>query len=407
MFSTKECTVINWSKNGDVQGVTLRTLGKAVLVLSAVERKHSSGEMLAERLQDVYDEIAPHRDTHVILSGHIKRGAYLDIKLPNLSEAELERMLEFELARRVPFPIEDLVWLHEVVADTIDSTGRVTVRVFIAPESDWNEIISHLRVSGVKADMFIPTFMSELGNRTCYLPSINEDFLFAAPGTGGLRSFIVSSEFKCSVGSAIDRIEPGEFETVIEQGAFAPALMCGVHILEHPVKIHNPLMTFPPDILPQRLRAVRFALLALLVVTFTLIGAFSIQVYRGNSARMWALEDELSFVQRRIKKLQQDKMRANAVINKIESVSQPYHGDHNLIGHLAELTQALPNEMRLTNLSQREKEFDLAIVTESYSEAALENLEKNPEFEVMSVRKRTLRGVTAVDVTLNIKEETQ
>ena len=403
MFSTKECAVLSWSRNGDTQGVILELSGQAICLKTATQLKYADGKPLSRSIQHIYSQLDSSRDTQVILTGHINRGVYLEFRVPKISDAELLSLLGFELANRLPFAIDELVWSYEVISKNTHDSANVLVRVYAVPKSDWEGILSELKLSGIKADMFLPTFMSEFGDNLCYLPSINSEFAFAQSNQSGIHSFIISSDDVIKQFDVLKDVDSQRLLVKFSEDEFRPGIMCGVHVLKRLGKIHHSLMNLPYDMLPKRLRTVRALLLILLFLTTLLVSSFAARVYRGNSALMWALHDEISFVQRRIEKLTTKKQLEDTIGMKIVTIKNQAFAGPDLLDNLISLTDALPNEMRLSHFTLRDNNIDLTIVSSLYSDTAINNLKLDPHFEVEGVRKTTKRGVSTVNVKLSIR----
>jgi len=406
MFTTNDYTILSWTRSLDVFGVVMQERGERLAVTAITESQNNEDDLLAESLKKCYRELSPSKDSLVVLSGHIDQGIYLELKLPNLKSVDIDQLLEFELARRIPFDVEDLVWCHEVVDGTFDEkTGKVTFRVFAVPAENWTSMISKLQLSGVKADLFMPVFMSATGDREHYLPTMIGDFSLSATNEHGIREFEYTFNPSNGVPDISSLIEDNEYYQNVNNPRFIPALLCGSYIMKKRVKHTNSQLELPKAMKPQRLRNANRAFWSSFVLVSILVISAGARVYLGNSSRLRALKNEQNHVSERLDKLDKNEKKNVHVNSLIEKIGGEDLGEHDLIIFLGELTRLLPNSMRLSRFNMRNSSIEISIIYDNSCDAVIQAIRANPHFDVLSVRKSSVRNVTSANVKLGIVKD--
>jgi len=297
---------------------------------------------------------------------------------------------------QLPYPVDKLVWTYEAKPDSADDAGKNIVRVYAAPEEDWQNVLSELKQSEVLADYFLPVFMSDVED--CSLPTICGGFEFVS--SEGLHSF-VAVDTTASGSSRACSIELGKFSQTIDVDVFAPALLCAEYVVKNRGKLRNRRMGLPEEVKIHKNAASIRCFIFCFFVAVAVLGAFSVRVYRGNSLRMNILSNELQRVESRLEAIG-SKISADRAFNtKNFAVTSAYYGEGDIMKHLTALTDLLPADMRLKNFALRNHELDLTIVTRKYSDASLVRLQQSSLYTVKGVRKQTFRD----SVTLNLKLE--
>ena len=406
MFSIKDFTILSWGKNRDLHGIIMQDRGERFAVTAVVEDNFADRDVLSERIKKCYQDLAPSKDSVIILTGHIDQGIYLELKLPFLKSSELDQLLKFELSHRIPLDVEDLIWTHDVIEGTHDEeSGKVTVRVFAVPLQNWTQIISELQLSGVKADLFIPVFMSAKRDGEYFFPTMNSEFSLTASNKFGLREFSYSLNPSDGIPNIASLLEHNKFAEKVMNPRFIPAVLCGAYIMKKGFKQSTSAMSLPKAMQPQRLRSISRFFFATVVIAAIIMFSVGFRMYMSTHNRLSALINEQEWVEERVDKLTSIDIK-NALVNtKLQQMNEEEFGETELLHILSELTQLLPNGMRLTNFSLRNRTIDLSVVGEGNSDAVIQDMRSNPRFDVLSVRKRNLRGVTSINVQLGIAKD--
>jgi len=403
MFKAKECTIISWARNQDVQGVTLKENGDHMAVVAAVDEVHSDANDLSSDIDKVYYQLSPSLDNPVVLTGHIEQGIYIDLTLPELKAPELNQLLGFELARRIPYSVEELSWTYEMLEQHAENdSGKVAIRVYAVPTENWTRVISDLLLSGVKADAFIPTFMSSGKDDVCYLPSMNMNFAMSAADSSGLREFTPSNGLSADVPDFWKTLDMGPYQHKMNNTSFVPAVLCGIHYMANKPSIKNGMMKLPKEMKPQRLRGVSRTFFAALTVAALLVASMAWRVYQGNSSRMMALQDELEVVQQRTNRIKIKIRKMTALDTMIDLVNSEYPGEAEFLDHLAFLTEAIPNELRLSNFSMRNGVIDMAIVGDGNASAVVQKLKISKNYNGATASIMSKGGKKTVLVKLKL-----
>ncbi len=412
MFSKRECSILSWAKNGDIHGVTVQTSGDNYQVSKVVEIIFGDGHTVPSNIAEAFNKLSPSGDTPVILTGHIEQGIYIDLLLPKLKSQELNQLLQFELARKIPYQIDDLIWNFRVLKeDKAEDFEKVPVRVFAVPEERWAHLVSDLQLSAIKADLFVPSFMGVTGDEKTFFPTMNSEFSLSPKNSMGLHSFKVSdntteeSETTEEYTPSSNVIYPYNLSKK-EYEKYAPAVSCGIMCLKHGVKLDSTTkLHLPKEMKPQRLRSLIFASFIALAFAVT-IGCVAVyKLYNTNRTQFTSLKEEMSKVLKSTDRVNKTVVANQEFDKKLNKLSTEYLGESDLINYVAELTEAVPNDMRLSTFSQRDAIIDMTVVAPSNarSESLLNKIKKTGSFEVVSNRKMSRSGSTNFIIKLKIK----
>ncbi len=149
----KEVTVISWDESSNIYGVQAQK--KSDFILNKITVLMSESDNLFENINEVYKSFSVKKSSYIVLSGIIPGSIIFDISIPEVKAEEIKSLLEFELPRHIPIPLDEIIWSFTVYSN---KNNVLKIRVFAIKEHEWNLFIEELSELNIKLDALIDPF---------------------------------------------------------------------------------------------------------------------------------------------------------------------------------------------------------------------------------------------------------
>lgn len=324
----KTCKIIWWDFSGTVHGkVFCRESGGKLRAIATAEGDPSAP--FSSQLRDVNVALRHMQADAIVIYGYLPEIVCFELRMPNVDNAKIKSLLNFEVARRLPIAKDDL--LVSFRADrSVASASQIPVRVFASRLKSLVKVFDALREAAVKFDAFCHPFLAvelKSGNESVEFPQTAPG-LKLTRGEGGLL------ELQMNVGG--ERSDAAE--TVVAEYAMGKAFS----------KDKPYLSDISSDLRPHRFKNRRR--LAILLGIFILLSAGFL------GWREWQDQDrQIQSYQRATRKLNVRMDRESAAIADIEALgafAEKMQGcikEPPVIPVLESLTKQLPANTWITN----------------------------------------------------------
>jgi len=393
LFGNHSCTAIYWDKDGNIFGASVsKGEGGRIVVLKAVFSDPKITDF-SDSLLDVYNRLAPGESHTIILASRFEGAICMDLNLPNLPHAEMEKALSFELPRHIPVPVEEITWSYRIIGNVREEgkpSSLVKVRIMAVSRKSWDSSVAGIVDSGIKADSATHPFM--VFN---VLPD-NPEFILEDPNEllklfPGMPEDV--SHDKVHLSQKFSGLEGFLNYTPVQKTGLLVCLLIGESILDGTVSPDNIKISSLPDIVrPQRFRLVRYSAAALLIVVLLLGAVLLARNWWDVRTRYGQITAEKQRISAKINEFKQERLKNKKIDELIKKIDETEPGNYELIQCLSALSQKLPSSMWITMFSTRDDEMDLTICTTKDQSAqtdlaALNNIPIFSNFSIRSTRR--------------------
>ena len=111
--------------------------------------------LLAESLEKLFTRIDV-RDTSLCVSLPAQKSLYRPFELPLADEAKLADLIRFEVRQQIPFPLESVVWDHQLIGSNptaIASVRECHVALWAIKLDEAHAALAPFRQRGLKVDI--------------------------------------------------------------------------------------------------------------------------------------------------------------------------------------------------------------------------------------------------------------
>ncbi len=379
-----------WDKDGNIYGASVskgREPGKIAVLQTAFA--DSKIPVFPDRLRDIYNRLAPGESHTIIMASRYEGAICMELNLPNLAYAEMQKALSFELPRHIPVPLEEVVWSYRTIG-LVQEQGvppsHVRIRVIAVSRKSWDSAVAGIVDSGIKADAATHPLM--VFNS---LPD-NPEFILEDPGEM-LKLFPgmpadVSIE-RPQLSEKFVGLEGFLNYTPAQKTGMLICLLIGETILNGTLTPDNIRISPLPDVVrPQRFRLVRYSAAALLAFVLLLGMVLLARNWWDARTRYGKIITEKQRVAVKINEFKQERLKNKKIDELIKKIDDTNPGNAEIFQCLLVLSQKLPTSMWISMFSTRDDEMDLTICTMKDKDAQtdLSVLNTIPMFSNFSIR---------------------
>ncbi len=389
MFKNQNCTVIYWDKDKDIFGAGISAAGAGKM---AVLRTAFSDPLIPDfpaRLLAVCNTLDPGESNRIILASRFEGAICIELNLPKLPPAEMQKALGFELPRHIPVPIEELAWTYRIVGEIPGETKNPTlskVRILAVSRKSWDSTVAGIASSEIKADAATHPLMvfSSLPDNPEFMLDDPDELLKLFPGGGD----------SAKAGDAVLNAKFAGLEgfgnlSVKQKAGLLVCLLIGEFIMRGTASPESlNIAPLPDTVRPQRFRAFRYSA-AVLFVFILMFGTVLIaRSWWDARARYSRIIVEKQRIASKINEFKQERFRNKKIDELIRKIDETEPGNSEIIQCLQTLSQKLPSSMWITMFSTKDDDIDLTICTtkDKDAQADLSKLSGIPIFSSFSIR---------------------
>ncbi len=403
-----KCLAIAWNEENRVVGAVLekvRHADKPVLVEHIIP---TASMPFPEQLAEAYNQLNANDIDLIILGGHMDEAVCFELAMPKLSVHELRNALAFELPRQLPCGTEALSVFYRQIGGGGDSTLSL-VRIFAVKSRVWEQLLSHIAIAGITADVVCHPFMAAdpvFAGKDIYLPEVEKGVIFSAPSDqAGLRQVTYVSAtaekpcleyqelFHCNAGTSAD------IDHLLSAG------LLGAYGLGAAAADRRSLSPLPDNLRPQRCKFLKWMAAGLALFAGILLLGLGYRCWTDAHHRMLAVKNEVSKVERLLAQ-QQKKIKMTEELGKITGKLLEAADEPNMLQLMGELTRILPESMWITSLRSSNRKVNLTIQAANDRDDITTPLSRLNGYMVENLRKqRNPNNTTVLYVTLAMKEK--
>ncbi|MFA6291879.1 MAG: hypothetical protein WC637_08875 [Victivallales bacterium] len=389
MFKNQNCTVIYWDKDKDVfgAGISAEKTGKMAVLQTAFSDSRITD--FSARLRDVCKTLSPGESHRIILASRFEGAICIELNLPKLPPAEMQKALGFELPRHIPVPVEELAWTYRIVGEIPGETKFAAlskVRILAVSRKSWDSTVAEITTSEIKADAATHPLM--VFN---YLPD-NPEFILDDPDE--LLKFFPGAADPANSGtgdlnSRFAGIEGFGNLPVKQKAGLLVCLLIGEFILRGAVSPESlNIAQLPDTVHPQRFRAVRYSAAALFIFILMLGTVLIARSWWDARSRYGRIIVEKQRITSKINGFKQERFKNKKIDELIKKIDETDPGNAEILQCLQTLSQKLPSNMWLTMFSTKDEDIDITICTtkDKDAQADLSKLNGIPIFSSFSIR---------------------
>lgn len=164
-----------------------------LIVEEQVQLTANDGEQRSDLLHKLNAETLNWGNFPVVLTGILPGTTYIEFKVPKLPDSELNDLIPFEIAKKIPISPENikLFWRRLPSADE----PMDTVRACNTLNSELNKLLDELLIAGIKIDCYTPPYMSvDPLFENCSVSFADSKFVMGTKSSDGIRSFTFSEK---------------------------------------------------------------------------------------------------------------------------------------------------------------------------------------------------------------------
>ncbi len=400
-----KCLAISWNHEDRVAGVVIekaRPASKPTVIATCAS---PSGQDFPGRLTDTFNKLNAKDIDLVILGGYIGNAVCFELPMPRLSPNELRNALAFELSRQLPCGTEELTVFHRRINDDKQASSAC-VRVFAVKSRTWEELLSKIAMTEIKADLVCHPFMAIdpiLHGKNIFLPEIEEKLILeAAESPGGQRQikWISATEEKPQID--IQDIT-GFADGVSDQEELNVACLLGAYGLSCSSGDRKTLSPLPDHLKPQRCKVLKGLAAGLTLFAGILLLGIGYRHWNDAYFRTQAINAETARIDRMLA-LQQKKIKAAENLGKTAGKLLEATDEPDLLRLMNDLTRLLPESMWITNLRASNRKIVLTIQAENDREDISAQLSRLNGYVVENLRKmRNPNNTVVMYVSLAMK----
>jgi len=381
--------VIYWNKDGNIFGSSIsKGEGGRIAVLQTAFADPKIPDF-SDRLLEVFNRLAPGENHTIILASRFEGAICMDLNLPNLPHAEMEKALSFELPRHIPVPVEEIVWSYRITGNVHEegkSSSLAKVRIMAVSRKSWDSAVAEIVDSGIKADSATHPFMvfNTLPDNPEFILDDPNELLKLFPGMPedvSHDSMHLSGKFSGLEGFL-------DYSPVQKTGLLV-CLLIGEFIINGTASPENiKIAALPDTVRPQRFRLVRYSVAALLIVVLLLGTVLLARNWWDARTRYGRIIAEKQRINAKINEFKQERLKNKKIDELIKKIDETEPGNNEMIQCLFTLSQKLPPSMWITMFSTRDDEMDLTICTmkDQSAQSDLSALNNIPIFSNFSIR---------------------
>lgn len=359
----REFMVVAFSEQ-EVRGCRFRTEGGAIrLAAFASEALEANDPVRAWKA--VFRALSYSRSIPLFISGALNRGIFFRCSSARLAPKALRSALEFELPTHLLKEPEqcNFQFLQQTAPESPDG---FPVNVYAFPEQSLERIAAMITQSGSRADYFLYPLMNiHPEDPPLFLPEFEPGFCFIE-GEWHPAEELAGTDWSAAWREKWKkRFRLPEDRKFSFEPYFACLLVADLAASEEFRGAKNGLNILPKQLRPSRLKtqiSIFVFLVLLLLVNFTWSSCAAMgktrREYRAVLSERNALLTKVRTAQIRLKSSEKE-MRD---FQRVVSMSP---GEHNVLGKLADFSEALPSNVMVNNIRWSENSVDLVMRSEA------------------------------------------
>lgn len=393
----KTCIALTWDARHVCRGIKLVRRGDRVSVIAHWYSDASAKGEPSVALANGLRALGADANTAVLVGSDACDFGFADLVMPDLTRENLRNALRFQLNKHAPLSEDKLAWGFRVTGRA--DADHVRVRLAYMPETQWRrwlDIASGLAHS-VDAIMPAAAALDPLFSDTAlYIDTENgQGYLFAPSGTGR-EVLTANASNSAAFGSGDrplehDRLDVGPLVDLPagQQAAYAGAVVLGMYGTTSQLRQDKRTWFRVPDELqPRRHRASRRAAAALAVYACAILGFGLARSYVDGTRYMNELAARQADLRHRITRLIESEDPEAFVSALGEEVTALDLNRPTLFECLLTLTEQIPHEYWVSNMSWTDGKIELQIRSELDDLAFLDNLRDSPHLtDIVPTRK--------------------
>jgi hypothetical protein len=407
MFGVRECVAITWDMAGNVAGLRIGGGAGRRTVVSRWASSHEDTEKpLTEKLALAYDALQAQRCGMVALGGHAEGCVLTEMKIPPaFSAQETNSFLSYELQRRVPMPLDEMIWGWRKIHGDAGAQTESVLRVFAVPVKSWNVLISEINSSGVRADVIVHPFLAAdpfMRGSDIALPAVEPDFYFAAQDEDGLRKMVRYQEGASPVSRTAETVRNLFAEDGLDPHVYGTAVILSEYVMGRQfAESRHTVPQLPPELAPRRFDFLKISALILSTAALVMMVTLAARDISDAGGRMSRINDGKRSALIELDRLKREKAAAKTADAAIEKIMGVECKSVNVLNLLRFLGKALPEHMWVTNINTQPEKIDVTIKTNKDDESLMTKLKGSKTFGVGNYRKRR-NADGSVDIYLEL-----
>jgi len=387
LFKNQNCTVIYWDRDKDIFGAEISAAEGGKMIVRQTVFSDPGIPSFSARLLHVCDTLSPGENHRIILASRFEEAICIELNLPKLPQAEMQKALGFELPRHIPVSIEGITWTYRIIGEMPGETKNSTlskVRILAVSRKSWDSAVAEITGSEIKADAVthpLMVFNSLPDNPEFMLDDPDELLKLFPGGVGAAKDGGLNAKFAGLEGF-------GNLSAKHKAGLLV-SLLIGEFILREAAAPESLNIAPLPDTMrPRRFRASRYSAAALFILVLLLGTVLIARSWWDARARYCRIIVEKQRIVSKINEFKQEGAKNKKIDELIRKIDGTEPGNSEIIQCLQALSQKLPSSMWITMFSTKDDDIDLTICTmkDKDAQADLSKLSGIPVFSSFSIR---------------------
>ncbi len=359
----KEFAVVVFSEQ-NVHGCRFRMEGGAIR-LAAFHSAPQEPNDPVRAWRTVIRAISYSRNMPLFISGALGKGVFFRCVSARLAQKALRSALEFELPNHLLKEPElcNFQFLQQTEPETEDG---LPVNVYAFPEHSLERVAAMITQSGYRADYFIyPLMNAKPGDPPVFLPEFEPDFCFA-DGEWHPAEELAETDWTAAWKEKWGkRFRLPEKEGFRFHDFFACLLVADLVASEQFRMVKNGLNILPKQLRPSRLKRQISVLVLLVLLLLVNFGWSSCSAMGKNRREFRSVLSERSALLTKVRTMQIRLKSSEKEMRDFQRVVSMSPGEHNVLGKLADFSEALPSNVMVNSMRWSENSIDLVMRSEA------------------------------------------
>ncbi len=390
MFKNKNCTVIYWDKDKDVFGAEISAAEGGKMIIGQTVFSDPLVPDFSARLVHVCAALKPKENHSIILASRFEEAICIELNLPKLPQAEMQKALGFEMPRHIPVSIDGMAWTYRIIGEVPAETAISTlskVRILAVSRKSWDSTVSQITGAEIKADAVTHPLMvfNTLPDNPEFILDDPDELLKLFPGVQDDSAKLGHS----GLSAKFSGLEGFGNLAAKQKSGLLVCLLIGEFILRGTASPESlNIAPLPDTVRPQRFRAFRYSAAALFILVLMLGTVLIARSWWDARSRYSRIIVEKQRIASKISEFKQERFKNKKIDELIKKIDETEPGNAEILQCLQTLSQKLPSSMWITMFSTKDEDIDVTICTTKDKDAQsdLSKLGGMPIFSNFSIR---------------------
>jgi hypothetical protein len=406
MFHIKKCAVITWDIKNYFYGIKYRyskNTGKIIETCSSSEINLS----FAEQIRSIYKQLKCSTEEKIIIGGYFSSSLTFSLDIHSLSINDINRYLQYELPRHLPYGIDELQWCFKPTKFTENNKKVKRIKIFVIKKDEWNKFLANIAESGIRIDAIIPPFMAIdplYSDIDICMAGIDQTFFHhKSERLEHAYNFSKNDESKNDFNKFYDLLK-AKYQNLskVNYNDYIPAVILAEYVLSEQCNKNNINgFELTKNLTPRRSKNLKIINLFLAIFLILLALSYFGRITIYNNDIMQKLLNKKYEIKSSVNKINRKLNIAkekNRVINEI--IKLPPESSINLLKYLDFFSKNLPDNIWISNINSYNNKINIVFKAKGSTNHLMSAFYDSTLFTIVDTRKSVMGDETTIYMTL-------